>query len=329
MRGVCRYRAHKTGGSRAFVPELSDSIIVVAGPTASGKSELAQRICERIDGEVISADSMQVYRGMDIGTGKVPVGERRVPHWGLDLVEPGEPYSVALFQRYARGVAADIDARGKRVVLCGGTGLYIRGVIDGYEYPAGDQVENPVRREYMALLEELGAQALWERLRDVDPASAALIHPNNSKRVVRAFEMLAEGTSYAAQNERLRHIPQVIPAVYLGLEVDRTELNRRIDARVDEMFASGLVKEVTGLLEAGLRDAITAPQAIGYKEVVAALDGRCTMQEAAEQVKVATHRYAKRQRSWLRSDSRVRWVDANGTPDSTLAEALRVIEGAE
>ena len=309
----------------AFVPELSEPIIIVSGPTASGKSELAQQMCEALNGEVVSADSMQVYRGMDIGTGKVPAGERRVPHWGLDLVEPGEPYSVALFQDYARHAAAEIDARGKRVVLCGGTGLYIRGVIDGYEYPKGDQVENPVRREYTALLEEIGPEALWERLRAVDPNSAAILHPNNTKRVIRAFEMLAEGTSYAEQNERLRHIPQVLPAVYLALSVEPERLRRRIDARVDTMFEQGLVDEVQGLLEKGLRDAITAPQAIGYKEVVAALDGTCSMEEAVEQIKVATRRYAKRQRSWLRGDSRVRWVDANN-PEGLLERALVCIK---
>ena len=309
----------------AFVPELSEPIIIVSGPTASGKSELAQQMCEALNGEVISADSMQVYRGMDIGTGKVPAGERRVPHWGLDLVEPGEPYSVALFQDYARHAAAEIDARGKRVVLCGGTGLYIRGVIDGYEYPKGDQVENPVRREYTALLEEIGPEALWERLRAVDPNSAAILHPNNTKRVIRAFEMLAEGTSYAEQNERLRHIPQVLPAVYLALSVEPERLRQRIDARVDTMFEQGLVDEVQGLLEKGLRDAITAPQAIGYKEVVAALDGTCSMEEAVEQIKVATRRYAKRQRSWLRGDSRVRWVDANN-PEGLLERALVCIK---
>lgn len=310
-----------------YVPHLSQPVIVVAGPTASGKSELAQQLAVWLDGEVVSADSMQVYRGMDIGTGKVPAGERRVPHWGLDLAEPGQPYSVALFQDYARRAAADIDARAKRVVLCGGTGLYIRGVIDGYEYPKGDQVANPVRRRYMALLAQEGPQKLWERLREVDPASAAILHPNDAKRVVRAFEMLAEGTTYAAQKERLRHIPQVLPAVYLALSVDPAILVARIDARVDAMVEEGLVDEVRGLLARGFREAITAPQAIGYKEVVAALDGECTMAEAVDRIKLATRRYAKRQRTWLRGDSRVRWVDAN-VPDGLLDRALAALAGA-
>ncbi|MDO4399485.1 MAG: tRNA (adenosine(37)-N6)-dimethylallyltransferase MiaA [Coriobacteriia bacterium] len=305
----------------AFVPELSQPIIIIAGPTASGKSELAQCVAEVLDGEIISADSMQVYRGMDIGTGKVPEADRRVPHWGLDLVDPGEPYSVALFQEYARRAAADIDSRGKRVILCGGTGLYIRGVIDGYEYPKGDQVGNPVRQKYTKVLGEVGAQQLWEMLKEADPESAAILHPNNTKRVIRAFEMLAEGTTYAAQNAKLQVIPQVLPATYLALAVEPEGLAKRIEARVDGMFAEGLVAEVQGLLDGGWRDAITAPQAIGYKEVVAALDGSCTMEEASGQIKMATRRYAKRQRTWLRADSRVRWVDAND-PEAVFEKAL-------
>ena len=308
-----------------FIPTLSQPIIVVAGPTASGKSDLAQSIAEILDGEIISADSMQVYRGMDIGTGKVSIHERRVPHWGLDLVDPGEPFSVALFQDYARTTAADIDARGKRVVLCGGTGLYIRGVIDGYDYPKGDQVGNPVRDKYTELLGEIGPQALWEMLRETDPNSAALVHPNNTKRVIRAFELLAEGTTYAEQNARLQVIPQVIPAVYLALSVEPTRLAERIERRVDGMFADGLVDEVQALLERGLRDAVTAPQAIGYKEVVAALDGECTMDEASEQIKLATRRYAKRQRSWFRADKRVQWLDANNPGDGLLQAALSIL----
>lgn len=308
----------------AFIPQLSQPIVIVAGPTASGKSDLAQDIACQLDGEIISADSMQVYRGMDIGTGKVPVEERRVSHWGLDLVEPDEAYSVALFQDYARRKAGEIDARGKRVILCGGTGLYIRGVIDDYDYPKGDQVGNPVRDEYTALLAQIGPEALWERLRDKDPASAALVHPNNTKRVIRAFEMLAEGKSYAEQHARLQVIPQVVPASYLALSVDPEILHARIDIRVDGMVEAGLVDEVRGLLEAGLRDAITAPQAIGYKEIVQALDGETSMEEAIASIKHATRRYAKRQRTWFRADSRVQWIDANH-PEGLLSRALACV----
>ena len=307
------------------IPTLKEPLIIVAGPTASGKSDLAQQLALILDGEVVSADSMQVYRGMDIGTGKVPVEERAVPHWGLDLVDPGNPYSVALYQEYARAKIAEIDNRGKRPILCGGTGLYIRGVIDDYAYPKGDQVDNPVRRKYTEVLNEVGPQRLWEMLRDVDAASAEILHPNDAKRVIRAFEMLAEGTTYAEQKERLQHIPQVIPAIYLALAVDPDVLRARIDARVDAMVANGLVNEVRGLLDAGLREAITAPQAIGYKEVVAALDGECSLEEAIDQVKLATRRYAKRQRTWFRGDSRVKWIDATN-PEGLLDRALAAFQ---
>ncbi|MGI6591379.1 MAG: tRNA (adenosine(37)-N6)-dimethylallyltransferase MiaA [Eggerthellaceae bacterium] len=311
------------------IPNLSRPIICVVGPTASGKSAIAQEIARRVGGEIISADSMQVYRGMDIGTGKLPPEERTVAHHGLDLVDPGMPYSVALYQEYARQTAARLDAEGKRVILCGGTGFYIRSVIDGYSFPEGEQEDNPVRQRYQVLLEEIGDQALWERLQQVDPASAAIIHPHNTRRVIRAFEMHEQGESYARQNARLKEIPQVLPAVQIGLAVDRKALNARIDARVDSMFASGLVDEVRSLLAAGFREALTAPKAIGYRQVVEAFDGRCTLSEAVEQTKIATHRYAKRQRSWFGRDARIHWIDAAlpgeawGLSDADIQDEMR------
>lgn len=307
-----------------FIPHLSQPLICVVGPTATGKSELAQALARRLDGVVISADSMQVYRGMDIGTGKVPPAQRTVPHFGLDLVDPGAPYSVSLFQDYARHVAAEQDAQGKRVILCGGTGLYVRSVIDGYAYPkGGSERENPVRAKYTRLLEQIGAQALWERLRAVDPESAAVIHPHNSRRVIRAFELREEGGSYARQKENLKRIPQVVPAVQIGIAVDRTALNARIDQRVDAMVEAGLVQEVRHLLSSGFREALTAPQAIGYREIVAALDGTCSLEQAVQDIKVHTHRYAKRQRSWFSRDERIHWIDGArpGEPAGIHAEA--------
>lgn len=304
-------------------------VVCVVGPTASGKTELAQRLALALDGEVVSADSMQVYRGMDIGTGKLPPSERLVPHHGFDLVDPGEPYSAALFQAYARMCFSDIAARGKRAVLCGGTGFYVRAAIDGYEFPAGEQQGNPVRERCQAIAAEQGASALWELLRQRDAESAALIPPNDVKRVTRAFELLEEGVSYARQKERLQSIPQVVPAVMLGLAVEPALLRRRIDERVDGMFDAGLVEEVRGLLAAGFRSGITAPQAIGYKEVVAALDGACTLDKARAQIKTATHRYAKRQRTWFRKDARIAWLSADDADfDRLEREALAVVRAA-
>lgn len=301
-------------------------VVCVVGPTASGKTAVAQEIALALGGEVVSADSMQVYRGMDIGTGKIPPSERRVPHHGLDLVDPGEPYSAALFQPYARGCFAAIEGRSGWPVLAGGTGLYVRAAIDDYDFPAGEQVGNPVRDECMAFAEAHGAQALWERLRAADPESAAVVHPHNVRRVARALELLAEGGSYAEQKRNLATLPQAVPAVQVGLAVDPGQLRARIDERVDAMVEAGLVDEVKGLLNGGFRAGATAPQAIGYKEIVDALEGRCTLAEAVEAVKAATRRYAKRQRSWFRRDARIRWVDAGSGDAAAIArEALAAL----
>ncbi|MCI8469059.1 MAG: tRNA (adenosine(37)-N6)-dimethylallyltransferase MiaA [Eggerthellaceae bacterium] len=296
-------------------------VVCVVGPTASGKSDVAQQLALALPGEVVSADSMQVYRGMDIGTGKVPPSERLVPHHGLDLADPGQPYSAALFQAYARGCFRAIDERGAYPVLAGGTGLYVRAAIDDYDFPAGEQVGNPVRDACMALAEEQGPMALWQRLRDVDPDSAAVIHPNNVRRVARALELASEGGSYAVQKRNLATIGQAVPAVMVGLAVDPDLLRARIDRRVDAMVEQGLVEEVKALLNGGYREGVTAPQAIGYKEIVEALEGRCTLDEAVEAIKAATRRYAKRQRSWFRRDGRIRWVDADSGDAAAIARA--------
>ena len=297
-------------------------VICIVGPTASGKTDAAQLVARALDGEVVSADSMQIYRGMDIGTGKLPADERIVAHHGFDLVSPGEPYSAALFQTYARAAFDDIAARGKRAVLCGGTGLYVRAAIDDYEFPAGEQVENPVRTQWTAFAEREGAQALWDELNRRDPESARELHPNNVRRVVRAFELLAEGRSYAEQKRNLALIGEAVPALQFGLAVTPEVLNARIDARVDAMVAAGLVEEVRGLLDAGFREGVTAPQAIGYKEIVEALEGRCTMDEAVAAIKQATRRYGKRQRTWFRRDERILWIDADAGDARAVADEI-------
>lgn len=305
----------------------SAPVICIVGPTASGKTDVAQLVALAVDGEVVSADSMQIYAGMDIGTGKLPPEERRVPHHGFDLVQPGEPYSAALFQAFARGCFASIASRGHRAVLCGGTGLYVRAAIDDYAFPQGDQVDNPERDRWTAFAEERGPQALWEELQRRDPESAAVVHPNNVRRVVRAFELLAEGRSYAEQKRNLATLGEAVPAVQFGLAVAPEVLRERIDARVDAMVASGLVDEVRTLLDAGLREGVTAPQAIGYKEIAAALEGRCSLDEAIDAIKLATRRYAKRQRTWFRRDKRIRWINADA--GDAHAEAREILAHLE
>ena len=301
-------------------------VVCVVGPTASGKSALAQLIALELDGEIVSADSMQIYRGMDIGTGKVPESQRVVKHYGLDLADPGEPWSAALFQEYARQCFDEIEAKGKWPILCGGTGFYVRAAIDDYDFPKGEQVDNELRDTLNAVAEHEGAHVLWERLREIDPESAAIIPENDVKRVVRAFELLDEGLSYAEQKEKLAQIGQYKPAIFIGLAVDPDTLRQRIRDRVDEMVAEGLVEEVESLLARGFREGVTAPQAIGYKEIVQALDEGRNLEEAYEEIKVATCRYAKRQRTWFRKDKRVHWIDATALDiDSMLKESLEII----
>lgn len=296
------------------------------GCTASGKSALADELAVRLDGEVISADSMQVYRGMDIGTAKTPVGERKVYYHCIDICDPGQPYSAALFQRDSRAAIRDIRSRGKVPIICGGTFFYVRACLNQMDFAAGEQESNPVREKYNALASELGSQGIWEYLRERDPQSAEVIHPNNTVRVVRALEMLEEGESYAERKAAFKGIAEAIPSVKIGLARDTSLLYGRINARVDEMERLGLVAEVEGLLEHGFREGLTAPAAIGYKEIVAALDGACTMAEAFEQIKQSTRRYSKRQRTWLRSEVGLQWIEADGKGlEELVAESLALI----
>ncbi len=299
----------------------------IVGPTASGKSALAENIAEKLGAEILSADSMQIYKGMDIGTAKVPLSERKAIYHGIDLVSPDEPYSAALFQSYGRSVIEEVQKNKRRTLIVGGTGLYIRAVMDDYQFPAGEQVDNPVREAFEKLLEEQGADALWQRLHSVDPQSAALIHPHNTRRVIRAFELLQEGKSYAEQAAALKSIPEFYPGVYIGLSVDRDVLRERIDRRVDAMVADGLVDEVNELLKQGIRGVITSSQAIGYKEIVAAIEGDMSYDDAIEAIKLATKRYAKRQMTWFRSDKRIQWIDAtDANMDDVTRRAWEVLK---
>ena len=302
-------------------------VICIQGPTASGKSELAEELASRLDGEIVSADSMQVYRGMDVGTAKVPAASRAVPYHCIDILDPGEPYSASLFQRDAREAIEGIWSRGKEAVLCGGTWLYVRAVLEEMDFAAGELAGNEVRARYEGVAEREGPEALHRILEERDPESAAAIHPNNVRRVVRALEMNEEGESYAERKRRFKAISAHYPSVKLGLRISRELLYERIDDRVDEMFSHGLVEEVRGLLEAGFREGLTAPQAIGYKEVVASLDGECTLEEARDAIAQSTRRFAKRQMSWLRSDSSIHWIDADGGVDeAVVGGALECIE---
>ena len=252
-----------------------------------------------------------------------------MPYHCIDLVDPGQPYSAALFQRDSRAAIADIRSRGRVPVLCGGTFFYVRACLNSMDFAPGDQEGNPVRERYNALAKELGAQGIWDLLRQLDPESAAVVHPNNTVRVVRALEMHEAGESYAVRKEAFKGIGEAIPSIKIGLEWDTPRLYERINRRVDLMMEQGLVAEVEGLLKQGFREGLTAPAAIGYKEVVAALDGECSMDEAAEQIKLATRRYSKRQRSWLRGEAGLAGLRAQDKPlEQLLDESLQLIAAA-
>ena len=304
-------------------------VVCIVGPTASGKSSLAERLAVSLGSAVVSVDAMQVYRGMDIGTAKTPVDERACELMMVDVCDVGDDYSVRLFQRDARACVDALLASERTPVLCGGTGLYLDAVIDEMDFPAG-QTGSEARERYEAIARDEGALALHELLRGRDPKSAELIHPNNVRRVVRALEMLDEGVSYAAKHEGLRARRPHYDALLFGIAMERERLYKRIDARVDAMVEAGLVDEVRALAEGGLAETLTAMQAIGYKEVVAYLDGALTLDEAIDEVKRRSRRYAKRQLSWLRRDGRVRWLDYDRLDEDGAARiVLAALDGQE
>jgi tRNA dimethylallyltransferase len=281
-------------------------IVAVVGATAAGKTGLSLDLAERLGGEIVNTDAMQVYRGMDIGTAKVPGDRRRgIPHHLLDLLEVTEPLTVAEFQGHARTAVADIRARGRTPVLVGGSALYTRAVLDLFEFPGTDP---DVRGELEAELEQLGAPTLHRRLAEVDPAAAAQILPDNGRRVVRALEVVAlTGRRFSATLPE--HVYADPRSVQIGVDIDRPTLDPRIEQRVRGMFDAGLVDEVSRLLDAGLADGRTARTAIGYREVTAYLAGETTLDEAIDATTAATRRFSRRQDSWYRKDPRVVWVD--------------------
>lgn len=303
-------------------------VVAILGPTASGKTAIAQCLAEMLPngGEIVSADSMQVYRGMDLGTAKPPPAERTVAYHCIDIVDPGEPFSAALFQQAARDAIARISAAGRVPIVAGGTGMYVRAALDDWVFPSGEQT-SAMRLDLELEATSSGARALHERLRSLDPSAAALIHPHNVRRTIRALEMAAEGVSYATQAAGFARRRSVYDTAFIGLHVEREALYRRIDDRVEAMVARGLLDEVGSLIAAGLRDGLTAPHAIGYKEFVPVVEGVSDMDDAIARVKQATRRYAKRQLTWLRGDPRIHWVDVTGsTPSDSAAAIIDLLE---
>lgn len=297
---------------------MKQNIIVVAGPTATGKTKLAVSLAKRFGGEVISADSMQIYKGMDIGSAKpTPEETEGVKHWLIDEVEPDTPFSVAEYVARAKAYISDIAARGRLPIIAGGTGLYISSLIDNVQFTEG-KTDFALREELFTLAQERGDETLHAMLTEIDPEAARTIHPNNRKRVVRAIEIFkTTGVTMTEQNARSKAEPSPYEPVMLALTAEREILYDRINRRVDKMAEAGLIDEVRRLRSAGLTADMQSMQGIGYKEVFTYLDGSCGEKECLELVKKNSRNYAKRQLTWFRRDKRYAWFDCM---DSALAE---------
>ena len=285
---------------------MAGPIVALVGATASGKTGLSLDLAVRLDGEIVNTDAMQVYRGMDVGTAKLPPAERRgMVHHLLDVLDVTEPATVAQFQVWARAAIDEVRGRGRTPILVGGSALYTRAIIDRFDFPGTDE---SLRHELEAELEQVGSHALHARLAGVDPAAAARIIADNGRRVVRALEVIAlTGRPYSASLPVLEYAdPRTLQ---IGVDIDRPTLDERISQRVDAMFAGGFVAEVEDLLARGLAQGRTASRAIGYREVVGLLAGDRTLAEAIDQTKAATRRFSRRQDGWFRKDERILWID--------------------
>lgn len=305
-----------------------NNIICIAGPTASGKTALAATLAKELNGEVVSCDSMQVYRRMDIGTAKPTLEEMQgIPHHMIDVAEPWEDFSVSRYCEMAAPIVDDIISRGKTAVIAGGTGLYMDSLIRGNAFapfPA-----TGVRGRLEAQADTVGMEAMLSQLRSVDPDAAGRLHLSDRKRILRALEVYLEtGETITEHNRKTQAVPPRYSPLWLGLDFARRgELYRRIDLRVGLMLEQGLVEEIRGLLADGIPEKATAMQAIGYKEFVDALDGRCTIEEAADQVRQSSRRYAKRQLTWFRRNKAIHWLirDTGDTGREILENARRIV----
>ena len=306
-------------------------IIAVVGPTASGKSALAVSLAHALGGEVVSCDSMQIYREMNIGTAKPTLDEMGgIPHHLIDIAEPEQAFSVMDFVAAAEDAVKDILARGKLPILCGGTGLYLDAFLrgDSAETPGADPA---VREELAAFAEREGVQALHARLREVDPESAEATHPNNLRRVIRALEIfLATGVPKSEWDRRSRTLPARFDATVLGLCFHHRELlYERIDRRVDQMLADGLEAEARALAARGVFESSpTAAAAIGYKELLPYLQGSCTLEQAVEELKISTRRYAKRQLTWFNAKEYVNWLHVDEKDAKTMRKYEEIVKTA-
>ena len=305
-----------------------NSIICIAGPTASGKTALAVALAKELHGEVVSCDSMYVYRRMNIGTAKPSHEEMEgIVHHMIDVADPDEDFSVSKYCEMAAPIVDDIVARGKTAIIAGGTGLYMDSLIRGNAFAPFPSTG--MREKLEAQADEQGMDAILDLLRSIDPDAAARLHLSDRKRIIRALEVYYEtGQTITAHNLKTQAIPPRYTPLWLGLDfADRTELYRRIDLRVEIMLQQGLIEEIRQLLASGIPQKCTAMQAIGYKEFVTALDGQCTIEEAAEEVRKSSRHYAKRQLTWFRRNKNIHWLtrQAGESPEEIINRARQVI----
>ena len=307
-------------------------LIILTGPTAAGKSDLAVRLAQRIGGEIISADSMQVYRQMDIGTAKIRTDEMQgVTHHLIDVKDPDEPFNVVIFQDLAKDAMEKIYANGHIPILTGGTGFYIQAVLRDINFAENDN-DNSYRKELERIAETESPEFLHQMLLEKDPESAAAIHPNNVKKVIRALEFMHQTGEKISDHNRIQ-AKQKPPYnfAYFVLTLDRERLYARIDQRVDKMIEAGLVQEVKKLMDQGFDTHLVSMQGLGYKEVCAYLTGECTLQEAIEQIKLGTRHFAKRQLTWFRREKEVIWLDKDlyASEDELLQNMLQILNDKE
>jgi tRNA dimethylallyltransferase len=281
-------------------------LIIICGPTATGKSDLALEVAEKFDGEIINADSMQLYKGMDIGTAKLTLEERRgIPHHLLDILSVSQDASVAAYQELARSAINEIQKRNKAAIVVGGTGLYIKSIVDEMNFPETDP---ELRAKLESEAELLGTAELYSRLRLLDPEAAAAIEPANTRRIIRALEVIeVTGKPYSANlpSDTSLRFPD---ALHIGLAMERTSLAPRIEARVHRMFDQGLINEVERLIGEGLLEGTTAQRAIGYAQVISLINGQISKEQAIEETIVATRQYVRRQETWFKRDQRIQWI---------------------
>lgn len=307
-----------------MVPAALSRLIVICGPTAAGKTAASLVLADRLGGEIVAADSRTIYRGMDIGTAKpAPAQRARIRHHCLDLADPDQVITLATYRRTAVEAIADIRTRGRVPLLVGGTGLYIRAVVDGFTIPAVPP--DPTLRARLEIEEQRAPGSLHTWLQRVDPLAAGRIHPRNVRRLIRALEVF-EHTGRPISS--LQHRSDAVgEAVQVALAMDRTTLYRRIDERVDEQLRAGLVDEVRRLLEQGYDPGLPSMQGLGYKEIVAYLQGRTDLTDATQHLRRNTRRLAKRQHTWFRRDPRVRWLSVAGLTPTDVADAMsRMLE---